>query len=462
MIKKFFGNKNFYKMVLLIALPIMLQNFITNFVNMLDNIMVGALGTEEMTGVSIVNQLIFIFNLTIFGAISGAGIFTAQFFGKKDDDGIRYTLRFKVIIAAIICAAALVIFLTMGDTLINLYLHDGSYDCDLEATFAHAKTYLAIILVGLIPYAVVQVYASTLRETGQTLMPMLFGFAAVLVNCLFNYLLIFGKFGFPQLGVAGAAAATVLSRFVECAVTLIYVWIKKERYAYFKQALASLYIPGPLLLDIIKKGLPLLVNECLWSGGMSLLSMTYSYHGLAVMAGYSISSTVINLFNIAFMAFGTSVGIIVGKQLGAGEEEEAVDTVRKLITFSILISIFVGAITFAVGDLIPELYQTTAESKMYAAYFIRVCACFMPVVGFAHAAYFTLRSGGKTIVTFFFDSVYIMVIVVPTAFALYYFFHQSIWVIFPVIQAMDILKCVVGLILIKKRVWVNNIVGEAA
>lgn len=459
MLKRFFGDKPFYKMVLMIALPIMLQNFITNFVSMLDNIMIGAVGTEEMTGVSIVNQLMFIFNLTIFGAISGAGIFTAQFYGKKDDDGIRYTFRFKVIVAAVICIAALVIFFTLGDTLINLYLHDGSYDCDLESTLVHAKTYLAIILVGLIPYAVVQVYASTLRETGETLMPMLFGFLAVLVNCLFNYILIFGKFGFPQLGVAGAAIATVLSRFVECAATLLYVWVKRDRYSYFRHALTSLYIPGVLLTDITKKGLPLLVNECLWSCGMSLLSMTYSYHGLAVMAGYSISSTVINLFNIAFMAFGTSVGIIVGNQLGAGEEETAVDSVRKLITLSLIISVFVGAITFAVGDLIPELYKTTEESKVYAAYFIRVCACSMPIVGFAHAAYFTLRSGGKTIVTFFFDSVYIMVIVVPTAFALYHFFHLSIWIIFPVIQAMDLLKCVVGFVLIKKRVWVNNIVG---
>ena len=221
LLRKYIGDRAFYRTVLIVALPIMLQNFITNFVSMLDNIMIGATGTEQMTGVSIVNQLLFIFYLTVFGAISGAGIFTAQFYGKKDDDGIRYTFRFKMIVCALLTILALIVLLCFGDRLISLYLHEGSYDCDPALTFAYGREYLAVMFFGLLPYAVTQAYASTLRETGETILPMVFGLVAVLTNCLFNYLLIFGKLFFPAMGVTGAAIATVLSRVVECALIIV-------------------------------------------------------------------------------------------------------------------------------------------------------------------------------------------------------------------------------------------------
>ena len=206
--------------------------------------------------------------------------------------------------------------------------------------------------------------------------------------------------------------------------------------------------------------MPLLVNECLWAIGMSLLSMSYSMHGLAVVAGISISSTVTNLFNMVFMAFGTSIGIVVGQLLGADQFEEAVDVDRKMIALSIFVSILVAAVVFFAGSFFPMLYNTTQESKELALYFIRVSACFMPIVSFMHATYFTLRSGGKVWITFLFDSVFILCINVPMAFLLYSVFHLSIWVIFPLIQAMDLLKCIFGFILIKRRVWVHNIVNQ--
>ncbi len=458
MIKKFVGDKAFYKMTLSVALPIMLQNFITNFVSMLDNLMVGSLGTEQMSGVSIVNQLIFVFNLAIFGALSGAGIFTAQYYGKGDNDGIRYTVRFKVLISLAIFVVGAAIFAVFDSPLINLFMHDVDPTCDLEATVSFAKDYLRVILWGLLPFALSQCFSSTLRETGETFAPMLAGFSAVVVNCVFNYLLIFGKFGFPELGVEGAAIATVLSRYVECAAIMLYAFIKRKRFSYIKGAFKSLYIPKRVLGNITVKGMPLLVNEFLWSSGMTLLSVAYSLHGLSVVAGYSISSTVMNLSNIAFMALGSSIGIIVGKQLGSGDFEEAVDTDRKLIAFSVFLSVVTGIVVFLLGGKIPELYKTSEASRAYATYFIRACACFLPVDAFAHASYFTIRSGGKTFVTFLFDSVFVLCVSVPVAFLLYYVGHLSIYIIFPVVLAANILKDVVGFILLKKRVWVNNIV----
>ncbi len=459
-IKKFIGDKAFYKMVMTVAVPIMIQNFITNFVNMLDNLMVGRLGTEQMSGVSIVNQLIFIFGLAVFGALSGAGIFTAQFYGKNDNEGIRHTIRYKVIISFLILVVATVVFLAFDDQLINLFLHESDSNGDIELTLSYAKQYLRIMVVGALPFCVTQIFSSTLRETGETIVPMIAGVFAVFTNCCFNAVLIFGLLGFPALGVEGAAIATTISRFVECSIVLVYVIIKRSKFPYFKGVFKSFHIPRKTFKDITIKGMPLLFNEFFWSLGMSLLSVAYSLHGIDVVAGYSISSTVMNLASIAFISLGSSIGIIIGKQLGANQFEKAYDTDRKLITFSVLISLFIGVTVFFIGDKIPLLYNVSDQAKEFASYFIKVCACFIPVHAFANASYFTIRSGGKTLITFLMDSVFIMGVNVPIAFALYYIADIPIWFSFPIIQAIDFIKVIVGMILVKKKVWLNNIVSQ--
>ncbi len=458
-IRNLIGDKAFYKMTFSVAVPIMLQNFITNLVNMLDNLMVGSVGTEQMTGVSVVNQLVFIFNLAIFGAISGVGIFTAQFYGKKDNDGIRYTLRYKLYICLVLFIIALGIFIFFHEPLISMFLHESEDGLDLAATMGYAKDYLYVILLGLLPFAIANAFAGTLRETGDTFTPMVTGLVAVVVNCVFNYILIFGKLGFPALGVKGAAAATVLSRYVECIIIVAYAVAKrKTKFPYVRYILKSFSIPLELTSAVTKKAIPLFLNEVLWSTGMSALSVAYSLHGLTVVAANSIASTVNNLFMIAFLSMGSSIGIIAGRLLGGGKHSEAVDTVKKLIAFSVVLSIIMGVLLFTVGALIPSLYQKTDDSaKELAVYFIRVFALVMWIDSIANASYFTLRSGGKTFITFLFDSGTLWVLSVPVAFILYYMGFSIYWV-FPIIQLLGIVKVIVGLTLVGKKVWVRTII----
>ena len=458
--KKYFGDRAFYKMALTVSIPMMLQNFITNFVSLLDNFMVGAVGTEEMTSVSIVNQILFVFNLVVFGALSGAGIFTAQYHGKKDDDGIRFTLRFKIGIGILLSVIALLLFLLLDDQFIGLFIHDVDPHVDVTATIQFAKAYLKIILWGLAPFALASALSSTLRETDETFIPMVMVMAAVLTNCVFNYLLIFGKFGFPTLGVRGAAIATVMSRYVEFGLLAVYCFKKRDRFRYLSGAFKSLRIPTYVLGEIAKKGLPLLFNELFWSSGIALIGSGYSLHGLSVVAGYSISSTVVNLFTIAFISFGSAIGIIIGKQLGANEFEEAVDSCRKLSVFAVMMSLGITLIVLLGGYKVPLLYNTTVQSKEYAMYFIRVSALFFPFTAFANASYFTLRSGGRTGVTIIYDSVFVMTVSVPTVFLLYYAAHLDIWKVYPIVQSLEILKCLIGYAFLKKRIWVRNIVGS--
>ena len=459
-LKKFIGDKAFYKTALTVALPIMLQNLITNLVSMLDNIMVGSLGTEQMSGVSIVNQILFIFTLAVFGGLSGIGIFTAQYYGKKDEDGVRYTLRLKAILAVLIFAVGAAILVLFQEPLINLFLHDGEYEGDLTLTMDYAKEYLFVMLFGLLPFAFTQVFADTMRQTGDTLTPMVVGFLAVGTNCLFNFLLIFPHplVGFPGWGVTGAAVATVFSRFVECVILILFVYTHKRRFPYIRGAFRSLYIPGEALGQMARKGLPILFNEILWSGGMTAMSIAYSLHGLDVVAGYSISSTISNLFAMAFLTMGSAIGIIAGKHLGAGDGDKAYDAARKLTAFSFAISVVVGLIMFAVGGEITRFYNTSEASIGLARYFIRVSACALPLQAISNASYFTLRSGGKTVITSLFDSGSVWLIAVPTAYLLYYVGHLSIYWVYPIVMALEIIKDVLGLTLVHKKVWIRTLV----
>ena len=311
--QKYFGDAAFYKMVFVIAVPIMIQNGITNFVNMLDNIMIGQIGTEAMSGVSIVNQILFVYNLCLFGAVSGAGIFTAQYYGQKNTDGIRHTVRFKLWAVIFITILTVLLCIFSGQFLINIYLTGEGSAASIQMTMASGREYMLFMLAGLPFFMITQVYGSTLRECGQTILPMKAGVAAICINLIFNYLLIYGKFGFPMLGVKGAAIATVLSRMIEAAIIVISVHRDTEKNPFVIDLYRSMTIPRDVIRRIAIKGTPLLLNETLWSAGMATLAGCYSLKGLHVVAALNISNTLCNLFHISFIAMGDAVAIIVGQ-----------------------------------------------------------------------------------------------------------------------------------------------------
>lgn len=446
-------------MVLVIAIPIMIQNGITNFVSLLDNIMIGQIGTTQMSGVAIVNQLLFVYNLCIFGTVSGAGIFTAQYFGQQNQEGIRQTVRMKIWMISLITLLTIILFLCAGDSLIALYLQGDGTSGGAAATLEYGRQYLRIMLPGLIPFMLVQVYSSTLRECGQTILPMKAGIAAVFVNLILNYILIYGKFGAPALGVQGAALATIISRYVEAAIVLVHTHRHPEQNPFIKGLYTTLKVPADLVVKILKKGTPLLLNETLWASGMAMLTQCYSIRGLNVIAALNISNTIVNVFNIVFIALGDSVAIIVGRLLGAGDMEEARDTDNKLIAFSVFSCFVVAVFMMVLAEYFPLLYNTNDEARVLATSFIMITAVFMPVQAFLHAAYFTLRSGGRTIVTFLFDSVFIWCVSVTIAFTLSHYTTLPVAAVYAFVQAGDLIKATIGFVLVKKGVWLQNIVS---
>ena len=459
--QRFIGDKAFYKSLLAIAVPIMLQNGLTNLVSLLDNIMVGAVGTEQMSGVSIVNQLLFVFNLCVFGGLGGAGIYTAQFYGKKDTQGVQYTFRFKLMLVVTLLVIGLAVFTLFSEPLIAMYLHEGSETGDIAATAEYGAKYIRVMLWGLLPFAIQQAYGSTLRETGETLLPMKAGIVAIFVNLVFNYILIFGHFGAPAMGVEGAALATVISRYVECLIIVSWTHRHKIRASFIVGAYKTMRVPAALVKDIFKRGMPLLVNEALWSFGMALRVQSFSTRGLAIVAALNISSTISNLFNVVWMALGVAVSIVIGQQLGANEFEKAKQSVWRIMAFSVASAFLMGLAMCLMAPLFPAIYNTTDEVRSIAAGLLRIVGLAAPIHAFCHASYFTLRSGGKTWITFLFDAGYLWVVSIPLARVLSIHTAWPILLVFGICEYIDITKAIIGGVMIKKGVWINNIVADS-
>ena len=459
-IQRFFGNKAFVLSVLAIIVPMIIQNGITNFVGLLDNVMVGRVGTEQMSGVSLSNQLMFVFNLCVFGGLSGVGIFTAQFFGQKNVQGIQDTFRIKLYLALILAALGTVIFALFGRQLIQLFLKKEDTTGDVALTLDSGVGYLRVMLLGLLPFAVSATYASTLRECGETRVPMISGLIAVFVNLCLNYVLIYGHFGAPALGVVGAAVATVISRYVEMGILILTAHLSSgTKFVWVRGAFRSLKVPLSLLKNVIIRGTPLLFNEALWSAGMSIITQCYSTRGLIAIAALNISSTVSNLFNTLYFSLGMAAAIIVGQRLGAGEMEEAKDADKKVIHLSLAMSCVVAGLMLAVAPFIPKIYNTSDEVRSLATAMLMITAFCTPLYSYCNVAYFTLRCGGKTLITFLFDCGFLYGAAIPLAFCLSRFTDFPIRTLFLCCQLIDLLKCVIGFIMLRSNVWVHNIVA---
>ena len=461
MFHRLIGNRQFYRSVLTLLIPIVIQQFISSFVSLLDNVMVGSLGTEAISAASIANSVLMVHMLAVFGGLSGASIFGAQFFGKGDFDGMRNTFRFKLYFIAAVTAIAVAVYVLFGSSFIASFLQGESNGGDMELTRALGEDYLHVMLWGLLPFGLAQIYSGTLREAGKTTAPMVAGIIAILTNLFLNWVLIYGNLGAPALGVKGAAIATVVSRYTEMAVIVIHAHRNTRRYPFLAGAYGSLRVPAGLVRRITRTGLPLLVNEILWSLGMTFINQFYSSRGLNAVAALNITGTAWNLFCVIMFAMGSAVSIMVGQRLGAGLMEEARDVDRKLIFLTEVIHIVMGLVMILCSPLVPLLYDVGPEVRDLTRRLLVVAGLALPVHSFAHVTYFTIRSGGRTVITFFFDAVYTWVVTVLLAFCLTRYTSLDILQIYFCVQFIDVVKLVIGLMMLRSDFWARNVVNDA-
>lgn len=454
----FIGDRALYRRVLKVFIPSVIHMSVTNFVNLLDNLMVGMLGTAQMSGVAVTNQLMFVFNLTVFGVLSGAGIFGAQFFGAGDFKGVRNVFRIKLHMGVMVTAVAVTACLVFGDPLIGLYLKGEGQAGMAAQILREAKDYLSVMLFGLLPFVWSQAYAGSMREAGEMQVPMRAGVLAVLVNLVGNYLFIFGHAGFPAMGVKGAAIATVLSRYVELAL-LMYTAHRSEAFHFFHGIYRRLTVPMSLVRSVLKKGLPLMANELLWSMSMATLTQVYTLRGLDVLAATNISSNIVNMFNAVLISMGTSVAVLLGQQLGAGEIDQARKDVWKYIFVGFASCALIGLVLSVMAPLFPKLYNTEDAVRRLAASFIFSSALIMPFHSVINVSYFALRSGGKTLSTFFFDSVFNWLVPIPFTYCMVRLTAWPMETVFFLSLAVKFIQLFIGVIMLKRGKWAHNMVS---
>ena len=458
MLKSFFGDRQFYGRVLRIAVPIFLQNIITNFVSLLDNLMVGQLGTLPMSGVAIVNQLLFVFNLVVFGVSTGTGIFTAQFYGQNDQDGVRHTLRFKLVASVLFSGLFIAAFTLFDDPLIRLFLTGEGSAADAAAILEYGKEYLLVMIFGLVPFALSSSYATTLRECGETLVPMISSFAAVFCNLILNYILIFGHLGFAPMGAAGAAIATVVSRYVELAIVACWTHKHAEKFAFAKGLYHSLHIPGSLMKQMLTKVTPLILNETFWSIAITFQSQCYSTCGLAVVTALNIVSTINNMATVVSTAMGNTVGILMGQMLGACRPKEEVRSEnRKLMMFSFLSGAVFMVLLASVSRAFPNFYNTSRDIRSLAAGMILLMSLSKPFQCYHVSIYYTIRAGGLVFWTLLYDCGYLWLCVVPLTFVMCHFSGLPFLAIYAVCLLSEPFKAVFGTILLRKTNWIKNL-----
>ena len=460
---KVFEEYTIPKAVMTMALPSMLSMLINIVYNLADTFFVGQTGdSNQVAAVSVSMPLVLLFIATgnLFGV--GGCAFVSRSLGEGRKDRVKTISAFCIYASIAVGLILGIIFFTLKNQILMLV---GAS----ENTLGLAADYLKWVALGA-PSIVLSITASNLvRGEGAAKESMIGSVIGQITNIILDPIFIlhtgdklFGinmPFGF-DMGVAGAAIATVLSRYVEAAIVIGWTHRHTEKNAFAKGLYSTLKVPANLTKKILVKGTPLLFNETLWASAMAMLTQCYSIRGLNVVASLNISNTINNVFNIVFIALGDSVAIIVGQLLGAGDMKKARDTDNKMIAFSVMCCTCVAMVMFVMAPLFPMLYNTNDEARELAKYLIMITAFFMPQNAFLHATYFTLRSGGKTIITFLFDSVFIWCVSVPIAFVLSRYTGIHVLVIYACVQLADLIKCVIGFVLVKKGVWLQNIVSS--
>lgn len=445
---KFKENKQFYLHVLAIAVPFMLQQLITSSVNLLDNLMVGQLGDAAIAGVAAANRYYMIANFGIFGVGGAMSIFLAQYFGANDKEHVKQTFRYGIISAYVIVAPFIILGFLFPNQILGLFTNDSD-------VIKMGSDYLKLAILTYIPMALSMTIGNAMRSIGETKVPLYSSIVAILTNAFFNYVLIFGHFGFPALGVAGAAYATIIARIVE---VVIFLAVTKHMDFMFKTTIRDLFkISKKLSKAMTIKAVPLTINEIFWSSGMTILFIFYSTRGTEVMAGMSISGSVADLFFTLFGGMAVATTVVVSQVLGANKLEEARANGYLMIRFSLMLAVVLGILMFGSSYIAPNFYNVSDYSRETATTFLRIMSFMFWIYMTNAQCFFILRAGGDTKSTLLMDSVFMWVVNLPAVGLVTYLTGWNVYALYLVGQSTDFLKLIIAYGLVRKEKWVKNL-----
>ncbi len=445
-----FEDKKFYKTLLHLAIPIAVQNFVSSTVNMVDTVMIGQLGEIEIAAVGQANQLFFLFALMLFGVSSGSSIFTAQYWGKRDIINIRRVLGIGLATACGVAALFTILALFFPRQVMMIYSKD-------PAVIEAGIKYLRIVGFSYIVTAISFIYSTALRSTEQARLPLVISVISLLMNAVLNYGLIFGKLGLPEMGIEGAALATLIARVVEAALMLIFVYAGK--YAPAAHLKEMLDLSKEFVKRFYKTAIPVILNESIWALGVSIYSIIYGHIGTQAVAAVNISGTVTNIAMVLFQGTCNAAAIMIGNRIGAGEEDKAYVYAKRLLVIGPVMAVGIGAITILSSDFFLGFYNVTQTVHLYAKNVLIVFSLMMPakifnlinIVG-------VLRSGGDTKFSLILDTVGVWFIAIPLAYLGGIILGLPVYWVFFLVSVEEVFKLIAGTKRFKSKKWINNLV----
>ncbi|NLN64882.1 MAG: MATE family efflux transporter [Clostridiaceae bacterium] len=447
--KLFQKDDVFYKNLFKITMPIALQNLMMSSINFVDTIMIGQLGETNIAAVALANQLFFLVALFLFGVGSGASVFVAQFWGKKDVKNIRKVLGLSIVCSVVISSLATLIIMIFPELILSLFTKDTE-------VIRISSSYLRIVCFSYIPTAISFCFATTLRSTGQPKLPMIASAVALTVNAVLNYILIFGKLGMPAMGARGAAVATVIARFAETAMLLGAVY-------YFKLAPAASFrelsaFNRDFAAKFFRVVIPVVMNEALWSLGVTMYTVVYGRMGTNILASINISSAIEGIAFVLFRGMANACAVMVGNKIGEGDEQTAYIYSMRLAVLGPLLGVVVGLIVVLSSDLLLSFYNVTEQVYKNARTILTIFGFFMPLKIFNMINIVgILRSGGDTRFSLFLDTFGVWIIAVPLAFVGGLVYHLPVYIVYVLVNLEEIFKFSLGLKRFISKKWINNV-----
>lgn len=442
-------DRKFTSHMLKIALPIMLQNLVASSLNMADTVMVGKLGEVEIAAVGIANQYFFIFSMILIGLCGGCSVFIAQYWGKKDYANIKRILGLGLISVLIISLVFMIAGFSMPREIISLFNNEPLV-VDL------GEKYLFIVLFSYIFTAITFIYSYSLRSIGNTITPLIVNIVALLTNVFFNYVLIFGKLGFPALGVEGAAMATLISRVLETIVIIFLVYKGKGVFAAKFNELKDLSLD--FFMKSYKIIIPVLLNDVLWGLASLIYSFVYGHMGTGATAAIQICNTVNNMFMVVTFGTASASVIMIGNSIGEGKEEQTIEYAKKFMVLSFYVSIILGVILALTAPLILQLFNVSKEVRsstlimlyiISAIFVIRFLGMVM-IVGI-------LRGAGDARSALKIEGFTMWFIGVPLTVMGAFLFRLPVHLVYALAILEELTKFILSLIRLKSKKWINNI-----
>ncbi len=447
----FFRDKAFFRAMLALAVPVAFQQLISAGLNMIDVLMVGQLGESSVAALGLANQIFFLLILFLFGVTSGMSIFTAQYWGKGDTENIRKVLGLCLTISVSVAALFSLAATLIPEKLMSFYTEDPE-------VIELGSSYLRIVGLSYIPMAISVSYISILRSITQVKMTVIVAVVALALKTSLAYVLIFGHFGFPALGVRGAAIGTCVGWILECVLLIILAYILKTPLA--GNPLTFFHFNRPFVLNILRTSMPAAINEVIWSFGITTYNAVYARIGTDAIAAIQINATIEELMFVVFIGLGNACSVMVGNKIGEKDRELAFEYSRRFTILAVLFSILAGVAVLFIRDDVTRWYQLSpsATNNLMNIMLVYACSAWLRVFNFM-LFIGALRAGGDTRYAMFTELFSIWVIGVPAALIGGFVLHLPVYIVYAMVLLEEAAKALIILRRYLSRKWIHDLVN---